>query len=356
MMDAIGTKLVGAGGQKIVAVFIAGFAAAGLYLARPVFEPVAFALFTIALVWPLQRRLEARIPRILAMVATLVVTILVVSIVGFLIVWGVGQIGHWLLANVARFQQLYQYATAWLDGHGIFVSGIVFERFDVAWLIGFFNGVASRMNYLVGFSLLILIFTMLGLLEVGHFAEKLDAMSINAAGRRPSQTATLIAGKFRRYMAIRSLASVLTGLAIWLFAYLVGLELALAWGVISFALNYIPFIGPLVATLLATGFAAIQFESLQMALLVFVGLNIIQFLIGSYLEPSFAGAKLSISPFVVLFSVFFWGFLWGIPGAFIGVPLTIALITICAERPSTRWVAQLLSGPLTDTAEDTVAG
>src|SRR5262245_25415738 len=125
MMDVIGARPVSAGGQKIIAVFIAGFAAAGLYLARPVFEPVAFALFTIALVWPLQRWLAGKIPRLLAMVATLVVTILVVSIVGFLIVWGVGQIGHWLFANVARFQQLYQHATAWLDSHGIFVSGIL---------------------------------------------------------------------------------------------------------------------------------------------------------------------------------------------------------------------------------------
>jgi AI-2 transport protein TqsA len=353
-MGSLGDKLIGesAGGHKIIAIFIAGFGAAGLYLARPVFEPVAFAVFTIALVWPVQKKLQVRVPTLLAMIVTLALTIVVVSIVGFLVVWGVGQVGHWLLANVSRFQQLYQHVTTWLDGHGIFVTGIIVERFDVGWLIGFFNGVAARANYLIGFSLLVLIFTMLGLLEVPHFVKKLDAMTIDNPGRRPSQIAALIAAKFRRYMAIRSLASVLTGLAIWLFAYLVGLELAIAWGVISFALNYIPFIGPLVATLLATGFAAVQFESLQMAILVFVGLNVIQFLIGSYLEPSFAGASLSISPFVVLFSVFFWGFLWGIPGAFIGVPLTIAMITVCAEQQSTHWIAQILSGPMTDTADD----
>ena len=194
-MGSLGDRLIGesTGGHKIIAIFIAGFGAAGLYLARPVFEPVAFALFTIALVWPLQKKLQARVPTLLAMIVTLALTIVVVGIVGFLVVWGVGQVGHWLLANVARFQRLYQHVTAWLDSHGIFVTEIIVERLDVGWLIGFFNGVAARANYLIGFSLLLLIFTMLGLLEVPHFAEKLDAMAVNEPDRRPSHIAALIA-------------------------------------------------------------------------------------------------------------------------------------------------------------------
>ena len=81
-----------------------------------------------------------------------------------------------------------------------------------------------------------------------------------------------------------------------------------------------------------------------MAVVVFLGLNLIQFLIGSYLEPRIAGAAISVSPFLVLFAVFFWAFLWGIPGAFIGVPIVIAGLTLCEQRESTRWIATLLSG------------
>ena len=78
-----------------------------------------------------------------------------------------------------------------------------------------------------------------------------------------------------------------------------------------------------------------------MAVLVFGGLNLIQFLVGSYLEPRIAGNAVSLSPFLVLFAVFFWAFLWGIAGAFIGVPIVIAVMTICAQHPSSRWVADL---------------
>ena len=57
-----------------------------------------------------------------------------------------------------------------------------------------------------------------------------------------------------------------------------------------------------------------------------------------------AGATLSLSPFLVLFAVFFWSFLWGISGAFIGVPIVIAFLAICGEHKSSKWVARLLSG------------
>jgi predicted PurR-regulated permease PerM len=138
--------------------------------------------------------------------------------------------------------------------------------------------------------------------------------------------------------------SVLTGVAVWVFALLSGLELASAWGIIAFALNYIPFLGPFVATILPALFAMAQFDSWQPVAVVVMGLFAIQFVIGNYLEPLVAGAALAISPLAVVFAVFFWAFLWGIPGAFIGVPITIAMLTLCKHYRSTRWIATLLSG------------
>jgi predicted PurR-regulated permease PerM len=91
-------------------------------------------------------------------------------------------------------------------------------------------------------------------------------------------------------------------------------------------------------------FAIAQFDSWQTAIIIFTSLNVIQFIIGSYLEPRLTGASLAISPFAVIFAVFFWSFMWGISGAFIGVPMLIAFIVYCAGTPSGRWVATLLSG------------
>lgn len=317
-------------------------ACAALYFASSVFAPLAFALFILAIVWPLQHWLEQSLPKGLALFVTLTITVVVVLIFASMIAWALSAVGDWLLNNVQRFQALYLQATDWLEGHGIFVAGILAERFDVVWLLRLFQEIAKRLNRLAGFAILVFVFLMMALLEVRQFGAKLASLQ---KGDRLAHATSAIAAKFRRYMLVRTLLSILTGLAIWSFALLAGLEPAIAWGLLGFALNYIPFIGPFVATLLPAVFAVAQLDTWQAVIIVFMGLTAIQFLIGNYLEPLAAGAALSISPLAVVFAVFFWGLLWGIPGALIGVPITLTIIAFAAEYPSSRWVSTLLSGP-----------
>jgi predicted PurR-regulated permease PerM len=316
----------------------------GLYLAGSILAPVAFALFVVAIVWPLQRTLEARMPRLVALVATLAVTLLVVTVLGYLIVWAFGTVGRWLIDNALRFQALYVQWNDWLAEHGIPVTSLLVENFNAGWLVRAVQEVGGRLQGLVTFVVIAFVFTALGLLEVEIAGKHVASLDNRAAARTILEASTQIADKFQKYMAVRSAMSALTGLVVWGFALLAGLELATAWGVIAFVMNYIPFIGPLIATVFPTLFALAQVGSWQLALVVFLGLNLIQFLIGSYLEPRIAGAALSVSPFLVLFAVFFWAFLWGLPGAFIGVPIVIAGLTLCEQRESTRWIATLLSG------------
>jgi AI-2 transport protein TqsA len=317
---------------------------AALYFSRSILAPVAFSLFVIAIVWPLQRTLEIRVPRLLALVATLVVTLLVIAVLGYLIVWAFSTVGRWLIDNALRFQALYVQWTDWLEEHGILVTSFLVENFNAGWLIRAVQEIGRRLQGFVTFVVITFVFTALGLLEVEIARKNIETLNNKEAARAILQASTQIADKFQRYMLVRSAMSVLTGLVVWAFALVAGLELATAWGVIAFVLNYIPFIGPLIATVFPTLFALLQFGSWELAVIVFVGLNVIQFLIGSYLEPRIAGAALSLSPFLVLFAVFFWAFLWGIPGAFIGVPIVIAALALCEQRESTRWIAALLSG------------
>lgn len=317
---------------------------AALYFASSVFAPLAFALFILAIVWPLQHALERRLPKAVALLLTLSITIAVMLMFASMVAWALSAIGDWLLNNVQRFQALYVQATHWLEEHGIFVAGILAERFDVMWLVRLFQDIAKRLNRLAGFAILVFVFLMMALLEVEQFRQKLASLDKQGTSAKLIRAISEIAAKFRRYMLVRTLLSVLTGVTIWGFALLAGLEPAAAWGLLAFALNYIPFIGSFVATLLPALFAIGQLDTWQAVILVFIGLTAIQFLIGNYIEPLAAGAALSISPLVVVFAVFFFGFLWGIPGALIGVPIMLTIIAICAQFPSSRWVATLLSG------------
>lgn len=317
---------------------------AALFLARSVMEPVAFALFIVALAAPLQGRLRRQMPGGLALLATVIVTLTVLAALILIILWGVGEIAHWVVLNVGRFQATYAGMRLWLEAHEIFVPGVFAQRFDVAWITRPLAYGAASLQGVTRFIMLAFVFIILGLKEGENFPARIQRIQGETANWDAVATGHVIIAKFCRYTAVRSLASLLTGAATAGLVLIFGVDQPLAWGVLAFAFNFLPFIGPLIVVALMTVFSVAQFGNWQTPLLVLTTVTAAQFVIGSYLEPILAGAALSMSPFIVLFAVFFWGLLWGIPGAFLGVPIVILLITVCDQLPGSRWVAALLAG------------
>ena len=317
--------------------------AAGLSAAQAVLAPVVFAIFAIALVWPVQGALQRRMPAVAAMLVTILVTLVTLIGLALLVAWAFGRVGASVVANAAQLQAFYAAQLAWAEARGIEVAGTLAAQFDARWLVRVAQGTLAQLRGMLSFILLTLVFVLLGLLEVGAVRSQMQAMGPGTA-EALLRAGARIAAKLRAYMLVRTLMSVATGLVVWAFAAAMGLELAAEWGAIALVLNYIPFLGPLVATLFPTLFAALQFGSWGMALTVFAGLQVLQFLGGSYIEPRLAGRSLAVSPFLVLASVFAGGFLWGVPGAFIGPPALIATLTLCEEFAGGRPFAALLSG------------
>ncbi|WP_342315897.1 AI-2E family transporter [Lysobacter sp. FW306-1B-D06B] len=311
-----------------------------LYLGRSLFAPVFLAVFIVSVVWPLQRAMEARLPRVLAMFLTVLATAAVVIAMASLVMWGLNRAVQWAIGNAAAFQTHYQRMDVWLQGHGFYLASEFIHNFEPRWLFGALQRLGVGLQQVASFIVIALVFVVLGLLEVDSTRQKL----VRAGRADVVGACRATAAKFQRYMVIRSAVSAATGLGVWALAYAVGLDLAPEWGLIAFALNFIPFIGPLFATVLPTLFAIVQFGFAIEPVLIFIGLNLVQFLLGSYLEPRIAGRRLSISPFLVLFAVFLWSMLWGIAGAFIGVPMLIALMTFAEHHPAMRSWTSLLAG------------
>jgi predicted PurR-regulated permease PerM len=334
-----------------VALVAAAAMAAAAYYADNVLAPITLALFIIALVWPFQRWLQARAPAFLALAVTMTLTVLTMLVFASLVVWGFSRVGRSLIADTARYQAIYEAAVAWLDDRGVSVAGLWAEHFNVSWALRGAQQITGRVNTTLSFWIITLVYVILGLLEVEDVERKIAAFLKPGMARALSGACADTARKFRIYMGVRTLMSLATGALVTAFAAVTGLQFALEWGVIAFALNYIPFMGPFIATLFPTLLAMTQFASWQAVMGVFVCLNIIQFVIGSYVEPRMSGTVLAISPSVVLFAVFFWTFLWGLYGAFIGVPIAIAILTFCEYSPSTVWIAKLLGAPLPADAE-----
>ncbi len=319
--------------------------AVAAYQAANVFAPLALAIFMIAIVWPLQSRLQLHMPKSVALAITLFLTIAVCIAFASLAVGAFGRVGHSLIADSARYQALYRDVVAWLDDHGVSVAGLWAEHFNVGWLLQVAQRLTGRINTTLTFWLIALTYLTFGLLEVDDIHHKVRTLDNREMARVLLDGSAATAIKFRKYMLVRTQMSVVTGLLVGAFAWITGLPFAAEWGVIAFVLNYIPYIGPLVATLSPTLLAMTQFESWQAVLGMFVGLNLIQFAVGNYVEPRVAGSLLSVSPMVVLFAIFFWTYLWGLFGTFIGVPIALAILSFCDQHPSSRWVADLLGGP-----------
>jgi AI-2 transport protein TqsA len=334
-------------GLRITTVIIAVvLVAAAAERASSVFAPLVLALFVIAIVWPMQHWLQARMPKLAALAITMIVTVAVCLAFASLAAWGFGRVGHALVADVANYQALYDAAVSWLDDHGISVAAVWAEHFNVTWLLRATQYVTGRVNTTLSFWLIALVYVVLGLLELDDFKRRLEKLDNRRAARVALDGSAATAAKLRKYMLVRTQMSIMTGVLVGIFAAVTGLRFAFEWGVIAFALNYIPFLGPLVATLFPTLLAMTQFASWPSVLGVFVCLNVIQFVVGSYIEPRVAGSILSISPLLVLFTIFFWTFLWGLFGTFIGVPIALAILAFCAEHPSSRWIADLFGGPV----------
>ncbi len=115
------------------------------------------------------------------------------------------------------------------------------------------------------------------------------------------------------------------------------------WGVLNFLLNFIPIVGNIIGIVPPTLFAIIQFQSVSWAVIVFFGFAILQIVISNVIYPMLQGRSFSLSPVVILVSLAFWGWVWGIAGALLAVPITAAIVITCEHFRSTEWVARLLS-------------
>lgn len=152
-----------------------------------------------------------------------------------------------------------------------------------------------------------------------------------------------ISYSLQRYVGVKTFISLITaGISYSVFRAL-GLEYAETWAVLTFALNFIPSIGSIIAVVFPAMIALVQFDSVGPFLIIVFGCGTIQFLIGNFLDPAMLGRSLNMSTFLVILALTFWTTVWGLIGAFLSVPLTVCILIIFSHIPALRPVAILMS-------------
>ncbi|MGI9627532.1 MAG: AI-2E family transporter, partial [Longimicrobiales bacterium] len=143
------------------------------------------------------------------------------------------------------------------------------------------------------------------------------------------------------YLGIKTVVSLATGILLGVWTWALGLESPVLLGLVAFALNYVPTIGSVLASVPAMIFAVIQYD-VQHALVVAIGYVAVNLVFGNWLEPTLMGRRLGLSTLVVILSLVFWGWLWGPVGALLSVPLTMVVKIMLENTTDLRWVAILL--------------
>ncbi len=145
------------------------------------------------------------------------------------------------------------------------------------------------------------------------------------------------------YLLVKGIISAITGGLIFLLASAFGLDLAVALGLLTFVLNFIPNVGSIVATALVALVAHVQLGDPTTTIIIFLVTGGIQFLNGNIIDPLLMGRALRLSAFGIILSLAFWGAVWGIPGMFLSVPIMVMLMVVCSHVPALRPIAILLS-------------
>ena len=217
----------------------------------------------------------------------------------------------------------------------------------------FVSKALDQASGLVGTTGLVLAYVVFLLLERTEFLNKLPKVfSTEAEAAQFSRVLRRISNGVQQYMLINTITSAMSGFAAYIVLKLVGVDSAVTLALMVFLLSFIPNIGGILATVIPTLLALIQFNTITPALMVLVFYGGSDAIIGNVIQPRLQGKSLNMSTFMVMVALTFWGTMWGAVGAFMAVPMMVVTMIICAEIPALRSFAVLLSGDGNlDTAE-----
>jgi AI-2 transport protein TqsA len=207
-----------------------------------------------------------------------------------------------------------------------------------------FGSLLASMGSIVVTFVVVFLYATFLLVERRAFETKLANLS-DDPGRvaRIREVIEAINQRIGSYLALKTLLSLLLGLVSYGVMRLFGLEFAALWAVLTAFLNFVPYIGSVLGVVLPVLMAVVQFEDLGVILTLLLGLTTAQFVIGNFLDPYLMGNSLNLSPFAILISLALWSELWGVPGAFLAVPITAIAAIVFSAFPGTRPIAVLLS-------------
>ncbi len=314
---------------------------AGLMQAQTIVIPILLSLFiSIVCTQPILWLNKRKVPFTVAVFIVLIGILLIFTLIGSLIGESLSAFAKDAPKYEDSLKTIFNDIMVQLNQRGIQIKSDQFlQVLDPKKIINFSANMVGQLGGIMSNSFLIMLITIFILLEINGFALKVKV--IESKHGNSLKYFNKIGDSIRNYLSIKTIVSLLTGILIAIYLYIIGVDYAILWGTIAFMLNYIPNIGSIIAAVPTMLLALVQLGIGGM-IWTGVGYLVVNLVVGNIVEPKVMGKGLGLSTLVVFLSLVFWGYIFGSVGMFLSVPLTMTIKIILESDKSTGWVAVLL--------------
>ncbi|WP_426010053.1 AI-2E family transporter [Caulobacter sp. DWR2-3-1b2] len=325
----------------ITATILTGFA---LWALRGILEPFVLAVFLLIIIDGLARLLTVRLPKALRRLA---LPVAIAAIVAVLVVtiWVTADNASDFAAQSASYTARINDLLGLVAQHlGLRVTPTLSSLIQTLNPAQYVGVVAGSFSHFAEATIFVLIYLGFLLASRRGFKAKAQGMFQNAERRVEAQRVfNQIRDGLQNYIWVQTVVGLIITAASAALMAAVGLSHIPFWCLIIFLTNYIPAIGAAVGVLFPAVFGLVEVQDIWRGVILLVGLEAIHFAVSHVVQPRMQGRSLNLDPIVVLLALAFWGFLWGVTGAFLSTPLAVMTMAILAEFSGTRPLAVLMS-------------
>ena len=320
-------------------------------LLKGLLVPLAFAFFFAILLQPILAWFERkRWPFGLSLA--------VISIGSIILLWLIGMLFYETALNlVDEKDKLLEQINGKLDGISLWVTemtgfsvdagqftDLISPLFSVEWFLessGKFAGFLGNFTGTFIMTMLYLVLLLGGILKYEQYINYLEEGDMSKE-RKLLTGFEEVKSSIVTYMKVKFLMSLFTGLGFFLTCWIFGLDFAVFWGFLAFMLNFIPTIGSITATIPPALLGLVQLDSFGVIFIMIGILILVQFVFGNVVEPKLMGSSLALNTIVVILGLLLWGYIWGVPGMIMSVPLLVLTKVILAQNPSAQLIVRLM--------------
>ncbi|MDB4836998.1 AI-2E family transporter [Marinomonas sp.] len=326
--------------------WLVGFAAfiviiAGLKAASQIVVPLMLSVFIAIICTPLMSALRQRkVPTALSILLVVLLILVGVGSLALLVGSTLDDFTRQLPTYKLRFAEEMSNLIQVLNGLGLQISyDLVKGYVDPSALMQMMANALRSIGGVLTNLILVAMIVIFILFEAVELPKKLS-LALTDASQSMGKFESFMSS-VNRYLVIKTLVSILTGVLITTWLWILGVDFPILWGVCAFLLNFVPNIGSIIAAVPAVLLAFVQLGSLSAGLTA-AGFVIVNLVVGNVIEPRYMGRGLGLSTLVVFLSLLLWGWVFGPVGMLLSIPLTIIVKLALEANPKTHWVAILI--------------